>query len=285
MTGEYFTKRGKNGTNGVIELTRAKTILKNRSRYNSYYKYQIFLRDELINAMNTFFNNDEEMDKIFSISSEGLKDKNTSLETLMKAKARFDKNVTYVKVNCSRIVNGLHELMKESYADLVMIQLLNVTMEDYVLSFYKPLYHVNHDPKSILSKNNIGERIASVLKVYNYNVNDLNFDILKEKMGEVDDGAEKLMFESYLKELSTYFHKTNIDTPVEDDHDQLADQTVIYNTEYLFECRLDLYGIIRKDDSRVQDIRELYKALNYKSIFDNISQIKQYIATYMSERL
>ena len=251
-----------------------RTFAENDPSVDSFYSYQSYYKKILLNATFNYFKKPNSTDKLLEIVFSDLDLIDLSFEHYNKIKYQLDSNMSRVQLHCISIIDGLHELMKESYADLIMILTLGLDVREYVMSFYKPLYNFYGNPVDILSKNNIGERIASILLAYENKVSQLN---LTSYFSEIQSPDEKQKIREFENELKKYTGES--DERLINNHNCLSSPAIEYNSKYLARCKRD-YENQYVNSRKQMCIRELFSQFKNNDVFLNISSIRKYTADF-----
>lgn len=157
------------------------------------------------------------------------------------------------------MVQGIHSLTNESYADMIMCKLLGVSGEEYVNLFYKANEELlGKKDVSFLLHDATGERILSVLKVLKYDV--------KQLKNSANDDTQ---YHKYLETLSEFWKN--------DDGERkavfkLPKEVFMDNVEYL-QCCVDELNDYSDNGKKFQEIQEIYRDVTEKDIYASAERI------------
>lgn len=260
-----------NKLKGFVNEVKKKKALEN-VEYNEFGYYQTYYKELLLNAICNMLENQQDfLDGLFNKISILPNITKIKLEDFYTLKKVADRNITMLKLKYSSIIESVHELMKESYADLIMILVLGLTLEEYVLTFYNPLNSLYGNPSDTLSKSNIGERIASVLFAFDSSVQKLDF----KSYPNIDNDNGK--FSDFLNELKLYTYERK-DIPNKKTN-MLSFSSIDFNSGYLKKCK-ESYNMSHLEDERILRIRKIFKVLKENKILNNIEMIRNYTMKY-----
>lgn len=246
-----------------------------------YFYYQSNYKDFLLRAICRTLNDKGYLNDIFENISSSLDIFDIDFDDYYKIRKCIDENIGIVKVKCSSIIDGIHELQKESYADLIMIQTLGISLEEYVLTFFRFL----PNPTDVLSKNNIGERISSILFAFDKKTEDLDqlmmLSIINENKFFRKDNIDYISeIKKYVVELKKYTRETK-EIP-EDKSDVFALFTKKFNALYLKECK-NAFDIQYSNCNEIKEIRNIYNELEDNNILNHITIIRELIAEFRDD--
>lgn len=158
----------------------------------------------------------------------------------------------------SRMVEGIHSLTNESYADMVMCKLLGVTGKEYVQLFYKTHEELLDDQEfSFIFENATGERMMSVLEI-------LDCDIRLMKSNK-----ENVQYNSLVDILSNFWVKG---VPAKEKAFKFPKKVFKDNVGYLDSCARAL-SAYSNGGERFKVIQELYKDVTENDIYTSAESI------------
>ncbi len=182
---------------------------------------------------------------------EYVKDLSTVLEILKK-------NLQFLSLQVNFIISSIHMLTTESFADLVMCEVLGIDMKEYIEIFYqKHKEDIDDSDAGFLNANTnaTAERIVSVVRTYD------------RKIEEVRINSEEKNYKMYINKLMYYSEES---TMYEGKMRRVLPPAVIRNNiKYLKECLVE----IRKKSKEFESIRDIYEAVISGRTHDSVLSI------------
>ena len=188
--------------------------------------------------------------------------KNVSVPDLMTAIYNItkimDNNMKLLSNDMGKYINAIHSLTNESFADLVMCNILGISMDNYAeLFYYKNAEMYGYSMSSFLKRNRkdaTGERIISVILA-----NGTTLDNITPKA--------ETKYNQYISTLKIYMNANNNDRK---DFTFLPKQVLLTNKSYLKRC---LEILNQKDSYELNQLRDIYKNITSKSVSDSVGDM------------
>lgn len=170
----------------------------------------------------------------------------------------MDNNLKLLFNDMGKYINAIHSLTNESFADLVMCNLLGISMENYAKLFYSKNAELYGSSMSSFLKRNrkdaTGERIISVILA-----NNATLDNITPKA--------ETKYNQYISTLKIYMNANNNDRK---DFTFLPKQVLLTNKKYLKQC---LEILNQKDSDQLNQLRDIYKNITSKSVSDSVGDM------------
>lgn len=171
-------------------------------------------------------------------------------------------NVKLLIQNLRYIIPAVHTLVDESFADLVMCEVLGIEMDEYVELFYNTHKEEINDPSANFlnfSINATAERIVSVVRCYGKKIQELRNNITEEN------------YSKYRHKLMIYSEEYNED--VDNKIKRLLPPAVIRNNKkYLSECREKIAEVC----TDLEIIRKMYQVIIYGNVPESVIMLLNY---------
>lgn len=235
------------------------------SSLKEFRYHQDYLDKEFSFAVFQVLSNAETLNGILSriiVSCDS--NENFIIKNSLAFKIAIDYNLNNIKKNISKLISNIHKIIKESYADIIMILLLNISLEEYILSFFILAKETNEEPSDILYCNVTGERIVSVFKSLDKSLNDLSFDEFYENNNDKDI-CKLNRFIEVLKRFAD-------DGPSDKNETVFSKDSLNYIVYYLKECK----KLFENSHYDLNYIREVYNKVTSTNIFDCLIGIKDF---------
>lgn len=199
---------------------------------------------------------EEEYLKIFRDGRQNLIEEVQNIYTLTRIMRR-NLSVFLLDRHLTNMIEGIHSLTNESYADLIMYKILGLSGKEYIHLFYDA-------NRELLQENNIaflyanatGERILSVLEALGENI--------KEMRVNDDD----LLYMDYLEKLKGFKAREN---ELRNKNIFFPKSVILDNKCYLISCLKKIQE--RNLDKKFEPIRLLYKKVTDQDIYSSVQSI------------
>ncbi len=165
-------------------------------------------------------------------------------------------NIDIVIANSDSVIRAIHTLTNESFADLIMCEILGIDMDEYVDLFYNMHKEEIDDPTAYFlnySTHATAERIVSVVRCYNEKIGKLNSDISDHNYYEY---KRKLMV--YSEECQESGDKAM--------QKILPSAVIRNNIKYLKECRKK----VQEECDGIKILQNKYKSVVGDNIFESV---------------
>lgn len=181
------------------------------------------------------------------------------IQDMLQLSIVLQNNIELLFVNAYSIIKAVHTLTNESFADLIMCEVLGVQMDEYVDLFYNTHKEEIDDPASSFlnfSSNATAERIISVVNCYGKKIGELQSTISHATYREY---KQRLMF--YSEEKTNRYNKES---------KRILPPAVIRNNiKYLREC----HNEIKKKEEKLEILRSLYNSVIYEDIQSSVNTL------------
>ena len=227
---------------------------KNYGDIADYRYHQVYLHDAFYTSCKAILTNPIEMSSVLKdliIDCPDDNDVDFIMKKALKFKMALDFNKNTFDYHLQDFIYQLDLLIKESYADLIMILVLDIDLEDYVISFFEPaLEQFNGNPAEILYRDVIGERICAVINCFDTQIDALDLQQVykdQEKQNKLNQFQDELR----------YFNR---EIEFEDNHKipSFSKYSIDKAAEYLKSCKV----IFETKNYDVEYIKILYSKID-----------------------
>ena len=222
--------------------------------------HQYVTKNTLFDIVYELLHDEAKLDKLFSCI-EGLIDRSTQstvefVLNLQKLFIIYKKHIWILKAECFDIVEDVHMLTYESYADLILLNVLQLESVEYLEHFCDYIMEEKIEEEySALSANGLGERILSIIKSKGEDINALS--------------ASQEKYEDYLENLKRFADEKTV-------RRYLTKNVIEYNTQYLKKCQEKIDEV----KSAFEPIREVYDEVTGKDFGKCISYMRRETALF-----
>jgi len=173
----------------------------------------------------------------------------------------YNDRIWLINRDLHSIIDDIVTLAYESYADLVMLTVLDITEKEYLELFIRIFYTAGNLYAKDMLNFGYGERIISVLKTKFNDGKVLN----AKNMNEFDNESDE--YKDFIITLSKFMNDQ------EEEHRVLTNFSIEYNVRYLSECKEKIDK--RTEQESLKSIRELYNCISTKSIVEGIEEMRK----------
>lgn len=242
---KYFQKEFKtNLQKDEFDYYQVKTV-----RFFEMYMKKLLIEDKEILLESV----DESLKQFYKNTSRSINEYIRDTSYMMKV---LRNNIDIVTANSNSVIQAIHTLTNESFADLIMCEVLGIDMDEYVDLFYNMHKEEIDDPTAYFlnySTHATAERIVSVVRCYDKKIGELNSDISDQNYYE------------YKRKLMVYSEECE-ENGCKKMQKILPPAVIRNNIKYLKECR----SKIKEQCKELRVLQNKYKAIVGENIFESV---------------
>lgn len=168
----------------------------------------------------------------------------------------FRNNIEIIVANSNSVIRAIHTLTNESFADLIMCEVLGIDMDEYVDLFFNMHKEEINDPTAYFlnySPHATAERIVSVVRCYD------------KKIGELQSDIDDEDYREYKRKLMVYSGECE-DYGCEKLQKILPPAVIRNNMKYLRECR----DKVKNECNGLGVLQQKYKTIVNENIQESV---------------
>lgn len=224
--------------------------VKTKSFFKGAIKEIIDSPDELFGYI------EEEYLKIFRDGRQNLVEEVKNVYALTRIMER-NLSVFLLDKHLAKMIDGIHSLTNESYADLIMYKILGLSGKEYIRLFYDANKELLSEKNiAFLYENATGERILSVLEA------------MGEDIEVVCAGEDDLLYNIYLGKVKEFKERDNL---LRNKNIFFPRNIILDNKYYLISCLTKIQE--QKLEEQFESIRTLYKEVTEQDIYSSAQSI------------
>ncbi len=240
---------------------------KEKKEIQEFDYYQIKTKSFFIINIQRLLNDDADKlilfidDIIKPFYKKGDKIDNDYITDMRNFSSRLQYNLNALIERCEFIIKAIHTLTNESFADLIMCEVLGIDMNEYVERFFITQKRAIDDADArfldfTTNADATAERIVSVVRCYG------------KKIGELETNIKLKYFNRYKKKLMIYAQECPENTNYKIKR-VLPPAVIRINKSYLRECR----EVIEEECEGLEAIRNAYKAVIHGDVQTSIQTL------------